>query len=99
MPGGPFDIRPAEEDDLPAIREILAAHGNDGPVIVADVVGPYLRHLIARGGARVASDGGHVLGFAATIDAGRSVHLADLFVRPDRLGEGIGRQLLAAAFG
>ena len=95
----PVIIRDPTEEDLPAIREFLAAHGNDGPVIVADVVGPYLRHLIARGGARVASDAGHVVGFAATIDTGRSVHLADLFVRPDRLGDGIGRQLLAAAFG
>ena len=31
----------------PPIRAILAAHGNDGPVVVADIVGPYLRHLLA----------------------------------------------------
>jgi Acetyltransferase (GNAT) domain len=40
-----------------------------------------------------------VVGFAATIDTGRCVHLADLFVRGDRLGQGIGRPLVAAAFG
>src|SRR5262249_30877496 len=34
----------------------------------------------------------------ATIDTGASVHLADLFVRSDRLGQGIGRPLLDAVF-
>jgi GNAT superfamily N-acetyltransferase len=92
-------IREATEDDLPAIREILAAHGNDGAIVVADVVGPYLRHLIAHGRARVAAEAGAVVGFGATVDAGPSVHLADLFVRPDRLGQGIGRPLLDAVFG
>jgi GNAT superfamily N-acetyltransferase len=92
-------IREATEDDLPAIREILAAHGNDGAIVVADVVGPYLRHLLTHGRARVAEEDGAVVGFGATVDAGRSVHLADLFVRPDRLGPGIGRPLLEAVFG
>jgi GNAT superfamily N-acetyltransferase len=94
-----IEIRQPTDDDLPAIRAILVAHGNDGPILVADVVGPYVRHLIARGGARVAVDGDEVVGFGATVDAGRATHLADLFVRPDRLGKGIGRPLLAAVFG
>ena len=97
--GSRFEIREAAEGDVPAIRAILAAHGNDGEVVVADVVGPYLRHLIARGGARVAVEGDEVVGFGATIDTGRAVHLADLFIRPDRIGGGIGKPLLAAAFG
>ena len=82
-------IREATEDDLPAIREILAAHGNDGAIVIADVVGPYLRHLIAHGRARVAADDGAVVGFGAAIDTGRSVHLADLFVQsgPARPGD------------
>ncbi len=95
----PVAIRDATDDDLPEIRAILASHGNDGPIVIADVVGPYIRHLIARGGARVAVENDEVLGFAATIDTGRCVHLADLFIRPERLGQGIGRPLLAAAFG
>jgi hypothetical protein len=33
------------------------------------------------------------------VDAGVALHLADLFVRPDCLGEGIGRPLLTALFG
>ena len=47
----------------------------------------------------MADEGGAVVGFGAAVDAGRSVHLADLFVRPDRLGQGIGRPLLDAVFG
>jgi GNAT superfamily N-acetyltransferase len=89
-------IRPATLDDLPAIRAILVAHGNDGPVVVADIVGPYLAHLIARGRARVAVIDDAIVGFGAAIDTGRAVHLADLFVEPERLGQGIGRPLLAA---
>jgi GNAT superfamily N-acetyltransferase len=94
----PPDIRSATTDDLAAIRSILAAHGNDGPVVVADIVGPYVTHLLGRGRSRVATIDGEVVGFGAGIDTGRSVHLADLFVHPDRLGRGIGRPLLAAVF-
>jgi GNAT superfamily N-acetyltransferase len=89
-------IRPATLDDLATIRSILAAHGNDGPVVVADVVGPYVTHLIGRGRTRVAVVDDEVVGFGAAIDAGPSVHLSDLFVHPERLGQGIGRPLLAA---
>lgn len=89
-------IRPAAIEDLAAIRSILAAHGNDGPVVIADVVGPYVSHLIARGRTRVAVIDDEIVGFGAAIDAGRSIHLADLFVHPDRLGQGIGKPLLAA---
>ena len=93
------DIRPPTEEDLPAIRAILAAHGNDGAIVMGDIVGPYLRHLFTRGGARVAVIGDEVVGFGATIDTGRCLHLADLFVHPDRVGQGIGRPLLDAVFG
>ena len=99
MAGGrSIDLREATEGDLPAIRAILAAHGNDGPIVFGDVVGPYLRHLFRRGRSIVAVDSEDVVGFGATIDAGASVHLADLFVRADRLGQGIGRPLLDAVF-
>lgn len=97
--GAAVAIREARDEDLPAIREILAQHGNDGPVVTADVVGPYLRHLIEHGRAYVADDDGLVVAFGATVDAGRARHLADLFVRRDRLGTGIGRSLLAEVFG
>ena len=97
-------IRPATDDDIPSIRAILASHGNDGPIVHGDIVGPYLRHLIAHGRTLVSvgDDEGEgtevIVGFAATIDTGRGWHLADLFVRVDRLGQGIGRPLLEAVF-
>jgi GNAT superfamily N-acetyltransferase len=94
--GPPATIRPAHLDDLAAIRSILVAHGNDGPVVIADIVGPYISHLISRGRTRVATIDDEVVGFGAAIDTGRSVHLADLFVQPGRLGQGIGKPLLAA---
>ena len=92
------EIRLATLQDIPEIRAILAAHGNDGAIVIADVVGPYIRHVIERGGGRVAIVDDAIAGFGATIDTGRSTHLADLFVQPDRLGQGIGRSLLEAVF-
>lgn len=89
-------IRPATDDDLASIRAILAGHDNDGPVVVADIVGPYMRYLISRGRTFVAEVGQEVVGFGAAADTGRSIHLADLFVHPDHLGRGLGRRLLAA---
>lgn len=91
-------IREASVADVPAIRAILAAHGEDGPVGTVDIVGPYLEHLIAHGRALVTVDGDAVIAYAAAIDAGVTVHLADLFVRPDLLGQGIGRPLLDEVF-
>lgn len=92
----PATIRPAVLDDVAAIRRILVAHGNDGPVVIADIVGPYVAHLISRGRTKVAIIDDEVVGFGAALDTGRSVHLADLFVDPGRLGQGIGKPLLAA---
>ena len=92
-------IRTATPDDIPAIRSILAAHGNDGPVVTVDIVGPYVAHLVGRHRAMVSESADGVVAFGAAVDAGVAVHLADLFVRPDLLGHGIGRPLLAAVFG
>jgi GNAT superfamily N-acetyltransferase len=89
-------IRQATLADLPAIRTILTAHGNDGPILIADVVGPYISHIIRRGRSHVAVVDDAIVGFGAAVDAGRAVHLADLFVHPDLLGQGIGKRLLEA---
>ena len=42
---------------------------------------------------------GAIVGYGATVDTGRARHLADLFVRADRQGGGIGGHLLDAVFG
>ncbi len=91
-------IRAATAEDIPAIRSILAAHGNDGPIVTVDVVGPYVAHLVRHHRTLVSALDGDLVAFGAVVDAGVSLHLADLFVRPDRLGHGIGRPLLAALF-
>ena len=91
--------RPATPDDIPTIRAILAAHGNDGPVTRVDIVGPYVRHLVTRHRTLLTEEAGAAVAFGAVVDAGLAVHLADLFVMPDRLGRGLGRPLLAALFG
>jgi GNAT superfamily N-acetyltransferase len=97
-PGPP--IRPATTDDVAEIRSILAEHGNDGPHPVHDIVGPYVRHLIATGRILVVdNDGNRLAAFGSTVATGRGRHLTDLFVRKDRLGGGIGRPLLDALFG
>jgi hypothetical protein len=92
-------VRVATEADIPGIRSVLAEHGNDGPHENVDIVGPYLRHLLANGRSRVVDEGDRIVAFGATIDTGRGRHLADLFVRLDRLGAGIGGPLLAEVFG
>ena len=91
--------RPATLEDVPAIRAILAAHGNDGPVTRFDIVGPYVRHLVTRHRVLVTEEDGAAVAFGAVVDARISVQLADLFVVPDRLGQGLGRPLLTALFG
>lgn len=92
-------IRIATPEDVPGIRVILTAHGNDGPVMAADVVGPYVHHLIGHHRALVSVADDRVVAFGAVADAGVALHLADLFVAPDRLGQGIGGTLLEALFG
>jgi GNAT superfamily N-acetyltransferase len=91
-------IRPAILDDLPEIRSILTEHGNDGPHPTVDIVGPYLRHLVLTARALVAVDEDGLVAFGATVATGRGRHLTDLFVRGNRLGQGIGGPLLDAVF-
>ena len=89
-------IRPATHEDIPAIRAILAAHGNDGPIENADIVGPYVSHFIDHAIALVSEREGEVVAFGAAIETATSRHLADLFVRQDLLGQRIGGPLLGA---
>ena len=96
-------IRHATVDDVPALRAILRAHGDDGPVAPgqADIVGPYLRHLVRHHTVLLAEDDarGEAVAFGSVVDIGRALMLGDLFVQPDRLGRGLGRRLLTVLFG
>ncbi len=99
-------IRPAEPADIPAIRGILAAYGNDDDPATrlgADIVGPYVTHLIAHHRALLAETAGgehdgFVVAYGAVTFAGSIAHLADLFVRDGLRGQGIGTRLLRALF-
>jgi GNAT superfamily N-acetyltransferase len=99
MADSDVEIRAATLDDVPSIRSLLAAHGDDGPATTVDIVGPYLGHLIEHATALVSERAEEILAFGAGVNTGVSRHLADLFVRPDSLGQGIGRPLLAAVLG
>ena len=97
----PVVIRPATDADIEAIEAILRAHDEPppgAPPFPAGAYHRYLHHLLGRGRVVVASAGRAVIGFGAAIDTGRAVHLADLFVLPDALGEGIGRRLVEPLF-
>ena len=100
-------IRPASGADIPAIRRVLTAYGNDddpatppGP----DIVGPYVAQLIAHHRAVVAeavpSGGGPdlIVAYGAVAFVGPVAHLADLFVRDEFRGCGIGTRLLRTLF-
>jgi GNAT superfamily N-acetyltransferase len=93
-------IRRATADDVPAIRTILVAHENDGPVRDGgvDIVGPYVSHLIEHHRTLVSEDDGELVAFGSVLDTGRVRMLADLFVEPGRLGQGLGRPLLRELF-
>lgn len=93
-------IRLATVDDIPEIRRILTAHENDAPVAPGgvDIIGPYVRHLVERHRTLVSERDGGVVAFGSVLDTGRARMLADLFVEPGLLGQGLGRPLLTTLF-
>jgi GNAT superfamily N-acetyltransferase len=97
----PATIRPATEADLAAVESVLMAN-DESPTgaapLQAGAYTGYLRHVLARGTVLVADAGGSIVAFGSTFDTGRAVHLADLFVLPDLLGEGLGRRLVELLF-
>lgn len=92
-------MRSATEADTAAIRAIWAANGDEIPEGGIDLLAPYLAHLMTNGRVLVAADDEHLVGFGAVVERAGVTHLADLFVLPDRFGQGIGGRLLATLFG
>jgi GNAT superfamily N-acetyltransferase len=95
-------IRAATADDIDEIDEILRAADQPPPGepgLPPHAQDDYLRYLIAHGTAAVADLEGTCLGFAATVFNGRATHLADLYVRPEHQGRGLGGRLVTAVFG
>lgn len=85
-------VRPVHDDDLPAVAAIAAANDE------TDGADPgYVAHLRRHGRFLVAVSGGEVAGYCATRRIGAATMLCDLFVAPDRQGQGVGGRLLAAA--
>jgi len=98
----PVALRAAADADVPALESVMLATEEPPPGDTATPPGaqkPYLAHLVARGRVVVAELAADVVGFGATVDTGRSIHLADLVVLPEYHGRAIGGRLLAAAFG
>ncbi len=89
----PFmDVRPAADDDLPAIAKIAAAndeHESANP--------RYVSHLRNNGRFLVADASGDVAGYCGVRRMPGLTLLTDLFVDPDRHGGGAGGRLLTAA--
>jgi GNAT superfamily N-acetyltransferase len=81
--------------DLGGVRAVAAAHD-----LLGDWPEPpdWLDFLARTGELWVAREDGDVAAFAGVVRANGVAHLTDLFVAPDRLGGGLGRTLLAAAF-
>jgi GNAT superfamily N-acetyltransferase len=96
----PRATRPATPADIPAMRAIFRAHGDDAAPVPGgmDVIGPYLAHLVARHRVLVVDEAGAVVAFGATLETGRARMLCDLFVLPERVGQGLGRTLLDELF-
>ena len=89
-------VRPAEDaDDERAIREISVAYDN----LASWPTRPdFIDHEMATGRVFVAEGDDGVAGFGGSFDRGDVVYLADLFVRPDAVGRGIGRAVLERLF-
>jgi hypothetical protein len=74
-------IRAATRADLRAIRAIVDAEEEPHDAAAGgfpEALDTYYLFLIEHGDVLVAEDGERAVGFGATIDTGRGVHLADL---------------------
>ena len=98
-----IQLRPAKSDDAPAVADVLissraeyqpfapSAHPPD------DVRRWVAEQLLTSCAVRVADHCGEIVGVLATSHDGRFSWIAQLFVRPGWVGQGIGSALLASA--
>lgn len=91
----PAAIRPATEADLEQVRDIACDYGG---LVACSEAPDYLDHERASGRLLVAVEGERVLGFGAVLARVGVTHLGDLFIRPDHLGQGLGKALLSSLF-
>ncbi len=94
-------IRPATDDDVAAIDTLLVGHDavSGAPPLRPGLRAAHLRQALRRGKVDVAQIDGAIVGFGTTVETGRAIHLADLFVDRAFLGRGIGGRLLPGLFG
>jgi GNAT superfamily N-acetyltransferase len=95
-----IEIRRATDDDAEAVAEVLIASRKQALATVEfsppDSVRRYVRNiLIARTEGWVAVDAGKVVGLMSLTPG----WVDQLYIAPDRLGEGIGRRMLDLAKG
>ncbi|MDN3355980.1 GNAT family N-acetyltransferase [Actinomadura sp. DC4] len=89
-----MDVRPAVDEDLPAIAKIATANDDD-----AGADPRYVSHLRNNGLFLVAEADGALVGYCGIRRTAEATMLTDLFVDPDRHGGGAGRRLLEVALG
>jgi ribosomal protein S18 acetylase RimI-like enzyme len=88
-------IRSATAADLPACHAVWLRAEDDVPATAdPDALLPLHAHELATGRLLVAEADDRVVGFGATLTRSGVAYLADLFVRPESQGRGIGRALL-----
>jgi GNAT superfamily N-acetyltransferase len=94
----PEDVRPASEDDLPALRELVDAAYGGYLVRMGRKPAPMLRDLRPHVQAgQVWIVGRPPVGLICLIPAGDAVLVDNVAVRPDGQGSGLGRILLEFA--
>jgi ribosomal protein S18 acetylase RimI-like enzyme len=107
-PTPPIRIRPIAAADERAWRELFRAYGvfyeTDFPDKVLDEVWAWLLDPAHEVKGLVADDAGEVVGFAHirklhdTFTAGTAWFLDDLYVSPDRRGQGVARALIERGY-
>ncbi|MDH4159104.1 MAG: GNAT family N-acetyltransferase [Actinomycetota bacterium] len=92
-----MEVRPATEGDWDGITAVAELVGQGGEGGGGDR--RYLRHVMGVGRLGVAVASGDVVGYVASRQVGAADMLCDLFVHADHRGRGVGRALLACAWG